>query len=73
MRILKRLLGKVRPIYDIRVFELLPLKIKASVLEISEYFYYWRKFCEDFRHRIYYCESYKEKLDAVRRGKRWLK
>jgi len=83
VQILKYLLGKVKPIYDVRIFELLPLKVKASViddyivvfgdeLEISEYFYYWRKFCEDFRRRQYYCESYKEKLEAVRRGKRWL-
>ena len=83
IKILRRSLSKVKPIYDVRIFELLPLKIKASViddyivvfgdeLEISEYFYYWRKLCEDFKHRIYYCESYREKLDAVKRGKRWL-
>ena len=83
VQILRDLLGRVRPIYDIRIFELLPLNVKASVienyvvifgdeLEISEYFYYWRKFCEDFRRRQYYCKSYKEKIKAVRRGKRWL-
>jgi hypothetical protein len=76
-------LGRVKPIYDVRIFELLPLKVKASVidnyivvfvdeLEISEYFYYWRKFCEDFKYGFHYCENYKEKLEAVRRGKRWL-
>ncbi|RLI85778.1 MAG: DNA polymerase subunit beta [Archaeoglobales archaeon] len=70
IRILKSILGKVKPIYDIRIFELLPLKVKASVidnyivifgdeLEISEYFYYWRKFCEDFKHRLYYCKDYR--------------
>ena len=83
VKILKDILGKVKPIYDLRIFELLPLKVKANVinnyivvfgdeLEISEYFYYWRKFCEDFKYRLYYCENYKEKLEAVRRGKRWL-
>lgn len=83
VKILKSLLGKVKPIYDIRIFELLPLKVKASVidnyivifgdeLEISEYFYYWRKFCEDFKYRLYYCENYKEKLEAIKRGKKWL-
>ncbi len=82
--ILKDAIGKVRPIYDVRIFELLPLKLKASVienyivvygdeLEISEYFYFWRKFCEDFKHRLYYCSNYKEKIEAIERGKRWLR
>ncbi len=73
VNILKELLSKVKTIYDVRIFELLPLKVKANVindyivvfgndLEISEYFYYWRKFCEDFKHRLYYCENYREKL-----------
>ena len=81
VRILKGILGKVKPIYDIRIFELLPLKVKVSVidnyivifgdeLKISEYFYYWRKFCEDFKYSLYYCKDYKEKLEAVKRGKR---
>jgi len=83
VKILKGILGRVKPIYDVRIFELLPLKVKANVidnyivifgdeLEISEYFYYWRKFCEDFKYRLYYCKDYKEKLEAVRRGKRWI-
>jgi len=81
VRILKGILGKVKLIYDIRIFELLPLKVKVSVidnyivifgdeLKISEYFYYWRKFCEDFKYSLYYCKDYKEKLEAVKRGKR---
>ena len=80
-RIQKNLIGKFKPVYDIRVFELLPIKVKASVfsnyivlfgdkLEISEYFYYWRKFWEDVRHRISYHESHKEKLKAMERGKK---
>ncbi len=79
--ILKKLIGKVKPVYDIRIFELLPLKVKASIienhivvfgdeLEISEYFYFWRKFWEDIKHRISYHDSYKEKLEAIERGRR---
>ncbi len=77
----KRIAAKVRPIYDVRVFELLPLKVKASVfsnyivlfgdeLEISEYLYFWRKMWEDVKHRISYHRSYREKLEAIERGKK---
>ena len=77
----KRIAAKVRPIYDVRVFELLPLKVKASVfsnyivlfgdeLEISEYFYFWRKMWEDAKHRISYHRSYRDKMDAIERGKK---
>lgn len=77
----KSLIGKFKPSYDIRVFELLPIKVKASVfsdyivlfgdeLEISEYFYHWRKIWEDLRHRISYHKSAGEKLKAIERGKR---
>lgn len=77
----KRIAAKVRPIYDVRVFELLPLKVKASVfsnyvvlfgdeLEISEYLYFWRKMWEDVKHRISYHRSYKEKIEAIERGKK---
>ncbi|AAB91231.1 MULTISPECIES: nucleotidyltransferase domain-containing protein [Archaeoglobus] len=76
-------LWKAKPIYDVRVFELLPLKVKASVmenyivlfgdeLEISEYFYHWRKMWEDVRHRISYHSSYREKMEAIERRKRLL-
>lgn len=79
--ILKELLVKVNSFYEVRIFELLPLKVKASVmkdytvvfgdeLEISEYFYYWRKLWNDVKHRISYHKSYKEKLMALERGKR---
>ena len=64
-----------------RVFEFLPLKVKASVmegykilfgnpLEISEYFYFWRKMWNDSRHRIGYNESVTEKIKAIKRGKK---
>ncbi|MFO8018547.1 MAG: nucleotidyltransferase domain-containing protein [Promethearchaeia archaeon] len=50
--------------YDIKIFELLPLRIKMSIihdyevifgelLEISEYFYKYRKIWEDCKHRIF--------------------
>lgn len=77
----KRIAAKVKPIYDVRVFEVLPLKVKASVfsnyivlfgdeLEISEYFYFWRKMWNDVKHRISYHRSYVEKMEAIERCKR---
>ena len=56
------LLGKNPPVYDLKIFELLPLHIKAEVmdnyivifgdsLEISEYFYYYRKLWKDVKFR----------------------
>jgi len=49
--------------YDIKIFELLPLRIKMSIIrdyivvfgdevEISEYFYHYRKLWMDSKHRI---------------------
>ncbi len=81
VRIQKSLFGKVKSIYDVRVFELLSLKVKALVidnymvvfgdeLDISEYFYRRRKMWEDFKHRISYHKSYKEKIEAIERGKK---
>jgi hypothetical protein len=78
--ILKKLFSRVKPEYDLRIFELLPIKIKASIIgnyivifgdesEISEYFYYWRKFWNDVKHRISYHRSYKEKLRAMEKSK----
>ncbi len=76
----RSLFSKIRPIYDVRVFELLPLKVKASVFsdyivlfgdepEISEYFYRWRKMWDDMKHRITYHSNYREKMEAIKRGK----
>ncbi len=69
--------------YDLRLFELLPLKIKASVMnnytvlygelpDISEYFYYYRKLWGDCKHRVAagQFESYKEQVAAIRRFNR---
>ncbi len=78
--IFKSLIGKAPPVYDLRLFELLPLKIKASVMnnytvlygelpDISEYFYYYRKLWDDCKHRVAagQFESYKEQVAAIRR------
>jgi len=67
-------------IYDVRVFELLPIRVKASVIsnylvlfgsepDISEYFYGWRKIWEEVRRRIEPL-SVDEKMRALERRKR---
>lgn len=79
--LIKSFIGKASPVYDIRIFELLPLRLKASLmddyqvlfgdeLEISEYFYYFRKLWSDQKHRIIggYHKSYKDKITALRSG-----
>lgn len=79
LELLKGFIGKTKPTYDIRVFELLPLKLKATVmdaysvlygdeLEISEYLYQYRKLWSDQKHRILggYHKSYKEKIEAIK-------
>ncbi|MFQ6072923.1 MAG: nucleotidyltransferase domain-containing protein [Methanosarcinales archaeon] len=80
LEIWKNFIGKVHPIYDLRIFELLPLKIKASVmnnylvvfgerLEISEYFYKYRKLWGDCKRRIEenQFKNYKEKIWFIKR------
>ncbi|ADT83359.1 nucleotidyltransferase domain-containing protein [Thermococcus barophilus] len=58
-RVLEKLGGK----YDVKIFEELPLYIKIDIiknhriiygdeLEISEYFYHFRKLWKDMEHRI---------------------
>ncbi|MEE8168659.1 MAG: nucleotidyltransferase domain-containing protein [Candidatus Hydrothermarchaeales archaeon] len=79
LELLKSFIGKAKPVYDIRIFELLPLKLKASTMSdylvlygeepgISEYFYYYRKQWSDQKHRITggYYKSYKEKLATMK-------
>lgn len=81
--ILKSFIGRAPAVYDIRVFELLPLKIKASVMDhyivlcgalpdISEYFYQYRKLWDDCKHRVAagYFGSYREQVAAIQRFKR---
>jgi hypothetical protein len=79
LELLKGFIGKTKPVYDIRIFELLPLKLKASAMSdylviygeevgISEYFYPYRKEWNDQKHRIIggYYKSYKEKIAAIK-------
>lgn len=81
--IFKHLLGRAPAVYDIRIFELLSLRIKASVMDdytilygrlpdISEYFYHYRKLWDDCKQRVEsgYFENYRELVDAIRRFKR---
>jgi len=77
----KELLGIFPPLeYDIRVFELLPIQIKISIirqydvifgdpLEISEYFYRFRKIWEDSKDRYLSNQysSFKEQLEIIQR------
>ncbi|WP_290723454.1 hypothetical protein [Archaeoglobus sp.] len=39
-------------------------------LEISEYFYYWRKIWDNVKHRISYHETLEEKIRAIERCKK---
>ena len=71
----KSLLGKFPLKFDVRIFELYPIDIQISIinnykvifgdpLEISEYFYYFRKKWDDCKHRILSNQftSYHERL-----------
>lgn len=77
-----KLLGKAHDNYDIKIFELLPLHIKASLiqnykvifgnrLDISEYFYYFRKLWNDMKYRFKdnQFKNIKEKIIALERYK----
>lgn len=79
IKLLKELLGKFPLKYEIRIFELLPIYIQISIvknykiifgdpLEISEYFYYFRKKWDDCKHRILSNQfsSYQERLSLIR-------
>ncbi len=86
VEIWKKILGKAPNIYDIKIFELLPLHIKATLiqnyevvfgnrLDISEYFYNFRKLWNDIKYRIKENQfhSTKEKimtLESYRRSAR---
>ena len=59
----KKTMGKFKEKYDIKIFELLPLFIQIEVIEqykvlfgdelnISEYFYHYRKVWNDMKYRI---------------------
>ena len=79
IKLQKELLGKFPLKYDIRIFELLPIYIQISIvqnyrvifgvpLEISEYFYYFRKKWDDCKHRILSNQfsSYHERLSLIK-------
>ncbi len=83
IEIWKSIMGKATDTYDIKIFELLPLHIKASViqnyevvfgnsLDISEYFYKIRRFWNDMKHRIEEnrFQSVGEKIMALKRGRK---
>ncbi|MHA1192387.1 MAG: nucleotidyltransferase domain-containing protein [Promethearchaeota archaeon] len=78
VNIQENLLGILPLKYDIRVFELYPIYIQISIienykvvfgdpLEISEYFYHYRKKWDDCKHRILSNQfsSYKERLSLI--------
>ncbi len=75
LKLQEKVLGKVPMKFDVRVFELLPIYIQSSIinnyqvifgepLEISEYFYFYRKKWDDCKHRILSNQfsSYRERL-----------
>jgi predicted nucleotidyltransferase len=83
MKIWMEALGKAPETYDIKIFELLPLHIKASLinnyevvfgnrLDISEYFYEFRKLWNDMKYRFRENQfrSVKEKVAALERYRR---
>ena len=82
LKIWQKLLSQARPLYHVNVFELLPLHIKAGIignhmvvfgdkLELSEYFYHFRKLWADARPR--YEENqfsgFREKLGKLKAGR----
>ncbi len=77
------LIGKFPQVYDIKIFELLPLTIKISIInnykvifgnspDVSEYFYFYRKLWNDQKHRIEEnrFKSYEEKIRAINRWRK---
>jgi len=79
IRIWKDVLKNERPPYQIKVFELLPLHIKADIMdsfiavfgdkvEISEHFYYYRRLWKDSMHRYYSNQfsGFREKIEKLK-------
>ena len=75
----EELLGKLPLKYEIRIFELLPIHIQISIienfkvifgdlLEISEYFYQFRKKWDDCKDKILSNQfvSYKERVFLIK-------
>ena len=78
IKIQEELLGMFPSNFDVRVFELFPIYIQISILEnfkvlfgdileISEYFYTFRKKLDDCKHRILSNQfsSYQERLSLL--------
>ena len=78
IQLYNQILGKVPSKYDIKIFELLPIHIQMSIIndhivifgdkiELSEYFYFYRKIWNDCKHRILgeQFNHYEEKLAAM--------
>ena len=74
--------GKYKKIYDIKIFELIPLYLKIEIidnyfvlfgdkLEISEYFYHYRKIWKDmkFRYKNNQYQNIQEKINSIERRK----
>lgn len=77
------IIGKVLPKYDIKIFETLPLHIKAEImenyivifgdkLEISAYFYKYRKLWRDmkFRYENNKIRTHQERVEGLKRLRR---
>ncbi|MCF2141299.1 MAG: nucleotidyltransferase domain-containing protein [Candidatus Lokiarchaeota archaeon] len=77
-KILLNLYEKYGSKFDFKIFELLPIYVQISIiqdhwiifgdpLEISEYFYFYRKKWEDCKHRILSNQfsSYRERLAII--------
>ncbi|MHA1336527.1 MAG: nucleotidyltransferase domain-containing protein [Promethearchaeota archaeon] len=84
VEIWKSFLGAFPNLYDIKIFELLPLYLKMEVVnnykvifgdepEISEYFYLYRKIWKDVepRYRQNQYKNIKEKIEAMEWLKNW--
>lgn len=79
IKLQEELLGKLPLKYEVRIFELLPIHIQISIienyrvvfgdlLEISEYFYHFRKKWDDCKYRILMNQflSYKERVSLIK-------
>lgn len=79
IKIQESLLGIFPSKFDVRVFELLPIYVQISIienfkvvfgdiLEISEYFYSFRKKWDDCKHRILLNQfsSHQERLNLIK-------
>ena len=74
--------GTIPKVYDVKIFELLPLYLKIEIinsykvlfgdeLSISEYFYQFRKIWKDmeFRWKFNQYSNLKEKINSIERRK----